>query len=245
MQQTHQQRLVTRSRQVMSGVSPGRRGRMPRKSCKPPPEERTIIEQVRDLMPRRALSLSESYIIAEQQAYRLLDLLELRAPHVTYTKLLSLPNIEIRLEPAYRMDHFSGVSRFSHGRWLIIVDKNDVHGRRRFTLAHEFKHVIDHSLEKVAYARFGHGDDVRRQAHIEAVCQHFAACFLMPKTWMKASWANGLHDVPALAGLFQVSVSAMDVRLRRLGMLDDEPDRDVSTYFRQDKPKGCLDDRAG
>lgn len=195
--------------------------------------ERTVIEQVRDLMPRRALSLTEAYSVAEHQAYKLLDLLDIKAPHVTYDQLLSLPNIEIQLEPNYRMDHFSGLSRFSKGRWLIVVDKNDVHGRRRYTLAHEFKHVIDHSLDKLAYQRLGYGDEAHHQAHIEAICQHFAACFLMPKTWVKRSWANGIQDVYDLASLFQVSVTAMDVRLRQMGLLDDEADREVITYFRR------------
>lgn len=85
-------------------------------------KERTVIEQVRNLMPRRALSLTEAYSVAERQAYKLLDLLDITAPHVTYDQLLALPNIEIRLEPDYRMDHFSGISRFSQGRWLIVFD---------------------------------------------------------------------------------------------------------------------------
>lgn len=199
-------------------------------------QERTVIEQVRDLMPRRPLLLTESYSVAERQATKLLELLEITYPHVTYDKLLALPNVEIHLEPNYRMTHFSGMSRFSHGRWIIVIDKNDIHGRRRYTLAHEFKHVIDHSLDKIAYSRLGYGDEFRRQAHIEAICQHFAACFLMPKPWVKNSWANGMQDVYALASLFQVSLTAMDVRLRILGLLDDEPPRDMRTYFRNDGP---------
>jgi Zn-dependent peptidase ImmA (M78 family) len=203
--------------------------------------ERTVIEQVRDLMPRRPLLMTEAYSVAERQADKLLDLLDIRFPHVTFDKLLSLPNIEIQLEPDYRMTHFSGLSRFSHGRWLILVDKNDLHGRRRYTLAHEFKHVIDHSLDKVAYARLGYGDTYRRQAHIEAICQHFAACFLMPKTWVTNSWANGMHDVYDLASLFQVSVTAMEVRLRVMGLLDDEPRRETRTYFRRSVPLFLVD----
>lgn len=203
--------------------------------------DRSVIEQVRDLMPRRPLLLTEAYTIAERQADKLLALLEITYPHVTYDKLLALPNVEIHLEPNYRMTHFSGMSRFSHGRWIIVIDKNDIHGRRRYTLAHEFKHVIDHSLDKIVYSRLGYGDEFRRQAHIEAVCQHFAACFLMPKPWVKNSWANGMQDVYTLASLFQVSLTAMEVRLRILGLLDDEPPRDVHTYFRDNGPLYLFD----
>lgn len=195
---------------------------------------RTVLEQVRDLMPRRPLSMTEAYSIAERQAYTLLDLLDIRGPHVTYDKLLKLPNIEIILEPDYLLEHISGLSRFYKGQWLIMVDKNDIHGRRRFTLAHEFKHIIDHPFDKLVYARLGYGDEQRHHAHVEALCQYFAACFLMPKTWVKNSWANGVQDVYNLASLFQVSVSAMEVRLRSLGLLetDEESDREISTYFR-------------
>jgi Zn-dependent peptidase ImmA (M78 family) len=194
--------------------------------------ERTVIEQVRDLMPRRPLSLTEAYSVAERQAYKLLELLEITAPQVTYDKLLQLPNLEIELEPSYLMPHFAGVSHFSKGHWVIFVDKNDILGRRRFTLAHEFKHVIDHPLDRLVYQRLGYGDDERQQAHVEALCQHFAACFLMPKTWVKNSYANGVQDIYNLATLFQVSVSAMEVRLRQMGLLDDEEQRPVNTYFR-------------
>ena len=205
---------------------------------------RTVIEQVRDLMPRRPLSIFEAYSVAEKQAYTLLDLLDIHSPHVTYDKLLALPNIEISLQPGYLLEHISGLSHYSKGRWLIVVDKHDLHGRRRFTLAHEFKHIIDHPFDQLVYKRLGYGDDDRRQAHVEALCQHFAACFLMPKTWVKNSWANGIQDVYNLATLFQVSVSAMDVRLHSLGLLDDEDERPVSTYFRLREPWFSLGEAA-
>ena len=195
--------------------------------------ERTIIEQVRDLMPRRALSLTEAYAVADLQVARLLALLEMTKPPVRFDQLQALPNLDIQLEADYKMDHFSGLSRFASGKWLIVVDKNDTHGRRRFTLAHEFKHVIDHSLEKIVYAQLGFGDAERQHQHVEAICQHFAASFLMPKQWVKHWWTKGFQDVYALAGLFQVSVSAMEVRLKRLGFIDPEPDRAVHTYFRR------------
>lgn len=195
--------------------------------------ERTIIEQVRDLMPRRALTLAEAYKVAELQAVRLQELVGTPAPPMRFDQLLALPNVEVQLEGDYKMDHFSGLSRFTKGKWLIIVDRNDPHGRRRFTIAHEFKHVIDHSLEKIAYANLGYGDPRRRQQHIEAICQHFAANLLMPKTWVRDWWTRGFQDIYALAGLFQVSNVAMEVRLKSLGFIDPEPQRPIRTYFRR------------
>lgn len=194
--------------------------------------ERTVIERVRDLMPRRRLTLSEAYKVAELQAAELLRLLDISTAPVKFDKLFALPNVELKMEANYRMDHFSGLSRFSKGRWLIIVDGNDPHGRRRFTMAHEFKHVIDHSIGKIAYAGLGYGNKERQHQHIEAICQHFAACFLMPKSWVRDWWTRGFQDVYALAGHFQVSLTAMEVQLKKFGFIGSEPDRSAATYFR-------------
>jgi predicted transcriptional regulator len=220
-------------KQLTTQQQPKSQHQQPGTQHKQPSTERSVIDQVRTLMPRRPLLLTEAYVVAERQADKLLHLLDIRFPHVTYDKLFDLPNVEVRVEPSYRMPHFSGMTRFEGGHWQIVIAKNDLHGRRRYTLAHEFKHVLDHSLDTIVYARLGYGDEQRRQAHIEAICQHFAACFLMPKTWVVAAWANGFQDVYSLATHFQVSVTAMEVRLRHLGLLDDGPAREVRTYFRR------------
>lgn len=196
-------------------------------------QERSIIEQVRDLMPRRALSLTEAYAVADLQVNKLLKLLGLTEPPVRFDQLAALPNINVALGPAYKMERVAGGSQLSQGKWLIVLNKNDSHGRRRFTLAHEFKHIIDHGVEKLAYAQLGHGDTDRRHQHVEAICQHFAANFLMPKSWVKHWWTEGFQDPYALAGLFQVSLSAMEVQLKKLGFIDPEPERPVHTYFRR------------
>ena len=47
------------------------------------------------------------------------------------------------------------------------------------------------------------------------------------------AWANGVQDVTALAGLFNVSEEAMSKRLTFLGFLDDET-RPLRTYFRRE-----------
>lgn len=192
---------------------------------------RTVIEEARDIMPRTAMTLSHAYDVAEAQAARMVHLLGFDAPHVTFDALLDLPNIEVRIEPKYRMNHCAGISRFSKGRWQILVDGNDVHGRRRYTFAHELKHVLDHGLDKIAYAELGYGDEEKQRQHIEAICQHFAACFLMPREWVVAWWMRGFQDVYNLAALFQVSITAMDIRLRKLGLVA-APQRDVRSYFR-------------
>lgn len=201
--------------------------------------KKSVIDQVRDTAPRRALTLNEAYQLAEEQADLLLQLLGITAPHVKYDKLLDLPNVTVKPEPKYRMGHMAGLSRYRKGHWLILVDKNDVHGRRRFTLGHEVKHLIDDKLTDILYANLGYGSPETRERQIETLCQHFAACFLMPRSWVAAAWLNGIRDTYNLAALFQVSVSAMDIRLKNLGLSSTEPDRDVRTYFRLARPTAC------
>ena len=75
--------------------------------------------------------------------------------------------------------------------------------RQRFTVAHELKHVLDASHEDAIYRHLPAGPDRRR--HIEAVCDHFAACLLMPRAQVKRLWGEGIQDFSVLATYFDVS----------------------------------------
>jgi Zn-dependent peptidase ImmA (M78 family) len=195
-------------------------------------QKQSTMRKLRGIMPARPVALGEAYMLAERQAIELLRQLSVTNVPVPVARIAELPRVEIQVEPRHRMLNKSGFShRWENGRWLIVVNRNDVPGRRRFTLAHEFKHVLDHSVANVAYAQLGHGDAKRQQRQIEHICDHFAACLLMPRTVVKRAWGNGIQDVDALAGLFKVSVSAMQIRLDYLGLSDGE--RPVETYFRR------------
>jgi Zn-dependent peptidase ImmA (M78 family) len=193
------------------------------------------MQAVRAIMPVRPLSLSEAFVIAELQATKLLELLEIRRPPVDIAKIADLPKIDVHLEPRHRMPTLAGFSQWCDGRWLIVINKNSVPGRRRFTLAHEFKHILDHNVARIAYKSIGHGDERRHDQQIELICNHFAACALMPRTWVKRAWASGIQDDEALAGLFKVSIEAMHTRLVYLGFVGDTR-QPLANYFRVDVP---------
>ena len=193
---------------------------------------RDIVAQLRSIVPMRALTLGDAYTLAERQAIKALQLAGIRAPHVSLDWILGLPRTEVQVEPRHAMHGLSGSTTFSQGRYLIVVNKNDAHARRRFTLAHEWKHLLDHTAAGVLYRQLGHGDPRARERRVERIADHFAACLLMPRTWIKNAWTSGIQDLPALAGLFMVSEDAMHVRLNYLGLLDTD-DRPVRTYFRR------------
>ena len=90
--------------------------------------------------------------------------------------------------------------------------------RQRFTLAHEYKHIIDHPFE--AYGLQGVAEGRQRQTIVH-VCDYFAACLLMPKMLLRQAWTAGRsQDIAELARTFGVSSRAMEVRLQDLGLLE-------------------------
>jgi Zn-dependent peptidase ImmA (M78 family) len=187
-------------------------------------------------MPDRALDYAEAKVIAEAQANRLLDLLELTSPPFDTDFIANLPRLDVKVVPSLPS---SGMSHWSHGRWQIRINGAEAPVRQRFTLAHEFKHLLDAPFEEVIYRGLRKGE---RSPLVEAVCDHFAACLLMPKKWVKRSFYGGLQDPAELAWRFDVSPQAMSYRLTTLGILDPGPrcegvrlvrqNRRPSIYFR-------------
>jgi Zn-dependent peptidase ImmA (M78 family) len=57
----------------------------------------------------------------------------------------------------------------------------------------------------------------------ERVAEHFAACLLMPRMWLKRDWGRGLQDVTALARRYKVSTTAMRIRLEQIGLVNPQP----------------------
>ncbi|MGA5426642.1 ImmA/IrrE family metallo-endopeptidase [Streptomyces koyangensis] len=200
----------------------------------------SIIKRLRALMPLRPLEEHEAKIIAERQATRLLELLGEHGPAVNVGLIADLPRIEVRVEPNLHAGGISGFSQWSRGRWLIVVNRDDSGTRRRFTLSHEFKHVLDHPFIKEIYSGLGVTDKERH--HItEQICDYFAACLLMPRNWLKRAWASGIQSPAALAAKFHVSEAAMTIRLRELRLIEPRTrhiswhglSRPVRNYFRK------------
>jgi Zn-dependent peptidase ImmA (M78 family) len=166
------------------------------------------------MVPIRALGLAESLQIAELQATKLRELTNVQGPALPEAAIAELPYIQVqRMFPAVS----SGASQWSKKRWLILLKANDPPGRQRFSLAHEFKHVLDSPLLHIKnlYPQIGAQSSRTRR---EAVCDFFAACLLMPRVELKNAWSGGLRDISALAGRFEVSRQAMEVRLVQLGL---------------------------
>lgn len=178
----------------------------------------SVIRQLRDLVPLRPLTVAEGMWVAELQAARFLKLVGIDSPPVPEEAISELPRIQVeRLTPS----PVAGAAQWSRGRWLIIINGADPAGRQRFTLAHEFKHVLDSPFDRYLYAAKGAMTSAERR---ERMADYFAGCLLMPRAWVKRHYCSeGIQELAPLAATFAASRQAMQVRLQQIGLAEPIP----------------------
>lgn len=204
-------------------------------------DPKTILQSLRALVPARGLQHHEAQGVAERQAMRLLAILEQREPPVAVGLIAELPRIEVRVVPNRDLAGLSGMSQWlkQQSHWLIAINRDDSQTRRRFTLGHEFKHILDNPYINVLYPKTEQSADDRA----ERMCDYFAACLLMPRPWVKRLWAQGAQDAAVLAATFNVSPAAMNRRLQDLGLVESRErwrGQMVVRYFRKAPAKAVL-----
>jgi Zn-dependent peptidase ImmA (M78 family) len=109
----------------------------------------------------------------------------------------------------------SGATQWSQGRWLVLIKSTEPATRQRFSIAHEFKHILDNRFYDLMYGAIREAD---RAEFIEQVCDYFAGSLLVPRAWLKRQWCSGMQDTRALAKHFHVSTAAIEVRLQQTGL---------------------------
>jgi Zn-dependent peptidase ImmA (M78 family) len=174
-------------------------------------ETRSVLASLRAVIPIRPLDFGEAMQIAELQAARLLELTDSTETPFDSTLIAELPRIRV-----LRRDlPTSGISYWDGRTWVIALNAAEPATRQRFTLLHEYKHIIDHGATDRLYPGTSHRSaaDAAEQA-----ADYFAGCALMPKRLMKRAWGQGLQQPRALARYFGVSERAIDVRLAQLGL---------------------------
>lgn len=168
------------------------------------------LRRLRAVVPHRDLDFNEALFVAEHQATLLHELLD-DGDGVRDVQIGALPRIAVTYEalPVSGMSHWNGAC------WVIAINSGDSPPRQRFTLLHEFKHIVDHGYVHHLYR----GQSWRTAAQeAEAAADFFAGCALLPKRQLKAAWGNGLQQVALLADHFGVSQQAVRVRLAQTGL---------------------------
>ncbi len=185
----------------------------------PPASQRTAVPSVlctlRELVPTRSLSFEEALQRAEIQASRLLRMQGITFPAVPNEVITSLPKIEVQLTSM----PVSGSAHWEDARWLIQLNELDHPTRQRFSLLHEYKHILDHPFGDYIEPKSIKGSMETHGQLAERVADHFAACVLMPKAWVKTAFCSRTQNIAELADLFEVSPRAMNFRLSQLGLL--------------------------
>lgn len=178
---------------------------------------RSILATLRALMPPRRLARWERERVTELQASRFLELAEVHAAPVSSEIITELPRLQV---VSVNDLPVSGAAQWVGGHWLISVAGHEHPARQRFSLAHEFKHVLDHPFRHTLYTDH-HG--CSNQDEAERLADYFAACLLMPKRLIVRAFTQGVQRPSALADMFGVSAPAIRVRLRHLGLTDPAP----------------------
>ena len=148
---------------------------------------RTPVTVLRDLVPIRPLTQLEALRIAELQANRLLKLALVSAPAVPDSVITDLPKIEVR---RLRPWPVAGCTDWIKSTWVIAINAADSPLRQRFTLAHEFKHILDDRFVDIIYPAV---PSMSSSERAEKVCEYFAGCLLVPKMWLRRAWTSGIQ----------------------------------------------------
>ncbi len=178
-----------------------------------PPEHqpKNVLKQLRQLVPPRRLRYHEAQSLTEHQAHCLRQLLGVTEPELLEETLLRIPRLGIERKVDLPV---SGMAHWHNGRWIVTLNALEPDTRQRFSLAHELFHIVNHTTWCWLHAGDGHFS-----AHQsgERLADYFAACLLMPKRHVKALAASG-HGLTQLAAAFDVSLRAMEIRLRNLNI---------------------------
>jgi hypothetical protein len=194
-------------------------------------DDQDLVAELHDLMPSRPVSLIEAQVVAERQATRLLALWCLEEPPVPQFVISHLPGVFVKREAHMPV---AGMSFPAPGHWRIVINRDEPTQRQRFTLAHEFKHFLD---DPVIHRVHAHVPDRQRTDRAEDLCDYFAACLLMPRSWVKRDWSDGCQHVGELAWRYRVSLEAMSRRLDDLGLA--APDEQTKARRRSRRRRGA------
>lgn len=175
-----------------------------------------VLRALRNLAPNRRLRPTEARNLAELQAARFLELNNSSyAEPVSIRTVAELPHIRLSDDPTLPI---AGTSHWDseHREWVIRLSPTYSGPQRRFTLLHEFKHIIDFRAgSDQPDAHRSHCDD-----HVaEQVADQFAACVLLPKRAVRHAWGLTARSARAIAARFDVPEGVAQMRVEQLGLL--------------------------
>jgi hypothetical protein len=195
-------------------------------------ETRALIDRLRGLAPHRELTYGESVQVARVQASRLRMWVGGDELAINLVWLLNQRAVPVQLVASHKLGEESGLTT-NHigGKLQVFINESEPHVRQRFSLLHEFKHVLDFEDADRLHAKLGSGNTHIQHDAIERIANEFAAHVLMPTALVKRHWFM-TQNKELMATMFNVSVEAMTMRLERLGLIG-QPKIKPRLYFRR------------
>jgi hypothetical protein len=150
-----------------------------------------------------------------RQAARLLDSAGVSREPVSLRDVISALNLELVQNTREPFSCEAALERLGDTRAIVLQGGGDER-RRRFTIAHEIGHFVLHPA-RLRPERGGVVTEAMRFEEREA--DAFAAALLMPEPLVRQAIAEQGASTELLADRFQVSGKAMEIRLRRMGVV--------------------------
>src|SRR2546423_1441838 len=107
------------------------------------PQNLSVLASLRALVPPRPLYPREALNIAQLQASHLLGHFDIQSHAVPEEIVSELPRIQVLRESL----PVSGSAHWNGRYWIITINGDEPPVRQRFSLMHEFKHVLDHTTK--------------------------------------------------------------------------------------------------
>lgn len=174
----------------------------------------SVLASLRSIVPKRPLTWSETLRVTELQAHRLLEHFQITATAVPEEIVSELPRIRVVREQGLPV---SAAAHWNGRYWIITVSADEPLARQRFSVMHEFKHVVDHTTKNFLYSD---RSLLTAADQAERVADYFAACVLMPKKTVVRLWCAGNQDISRLSAMLAVSPPAVRFRLDQLGLTE-------------------------
>ncbi|MFJ9629016.1 ImmA/IrrE family metallo-endopeptidase [Streptomyces sp. NPDC101175] len=182
-----------------------------------------LIDELRALAPSKPLTYGESLAVAREQAARLREAVEATEPDIDLVWLVDQTAVPVHFAPSHELqENASGLTTdLIGGKLQMFINQGEPPLRQRFSLLHEFKHVLDFKDAKTLHAKLGTGDDALKHNMIEWIANEFAGQVLMPLDHVKRIWRKTGNDLALSASFFNVSREAMRTRLEKLNFIGD------------------------
>ena len=172
------------------------------------PAPRSVLTELRSLIPTEPIDYADTLILAERQATRLLQLQGVTGVPVPSEIVTDLPHIRVvhHLSPDRGISHFNGTD------WIITLNNRDPRSLRRVTLLHEYAHIIWHGHEPTLFS----SQPYLRYLQAEQAADYFAWNALIPADQIGDAWQAGIKHIGQLADLFEVREYTILARLMQL-----------------------------